>query len=97
MNKETEETEVKNPYNLTKEDILNTIRDIFKDNEEALKHLDSIINGLAGIKKLDTESPRSNSFILWMIPILLLFGPSFDELDKDLLKAIKNETDKAII
>lgn len=79
---------------LTKEEVLETIKNVFKDNEESLKHIDNIIGSLAEIKRLEINNPRSTSFATWILPILLLFGPNLSGLDKDLLNKVKDETDK---
>ena len=96
MNEEIKETEVENPIkDLTKEEILETIRNVFKDNEESLKHLDNIFDSIKEIKKLEVDNPKTASFGMWMLPILFMFGPNFRGLDKDLLKAVEDETSKA--
>lgn len=93
---EGEEKIAENPSDtLTKEEVLDTIRNTFKDNEESIKHIDNIISNLAEIKKLEVANPRSTSFMTWILPILLLFGPNFNGLDRDLLNRIEDETDKS--
>lgn len=52
MSEEIDEKKVDNSLSsLTKEEVLETIRSIFKDNEESLKYVDSIISNLVELKK----------------------------------------------
>ena len=93
MSAETKEGIVDNPLStLTKEEVIDTIKSVFKDNEEHLKHLNNIISNLAEIKRLEVKNPGSASFSTWLLPILLLFGPNCDGLDKDLLNRLENES-----
>lgn len=95
MEEENKEGTAENPLStLTKEEVLETIKRIFKDNEESLKYIDNIISNLVEIKRLEVSKPGSTSFATWILPILLLFGPSLDGLDKDLLNRVEDETDK---
>lgn len=52
---------------LTKEEVLETIRSIFKDNEESLKYVDSIISNLVELKKIsdaDSKAPEDMELVL---------------------------------
>lgn len=44
---------------LTKEEVLDTIKSVFKDNEESLKYIDNIINNLVELKRLSVANPTS--------------------------------------
>lgn len=92
--KAKEETVENSLDSLTKEEVLETIKNVFKDNEESLKHIDNIIGSLAEIKRLEISKPGSTSFATWILPILLLFGPGLSGLDKDLLNRVEDETNK---
>lgn len=95
MEEENKEGTAENQLStLTKEEVLETIKGIFKDNEESLKYIDNITSSLVEIKRLEANNPRSTSFATWILPILLVFGPSLDGLDKDLLNKVEDETDK---
>lgn len=62
---------------LTKEEVLDTIKSVFKDNEESLKYIDNIINNLVELKRLSVANPASTSLVTWILPILLLFTGSW--------------------
>lgn len=64
---------------LTKEEVLDTIKSIFKDNEESLKYIDNIISNLVELKRLSVANPTSTSLVTWIIPILLLFTDSWTD------------------
>ena len=78
MNEEIKETEAANVP--SKEEIIDAIKSTFKDNEEGLKLIDSIMSNLVELKKLDKSKPGSVSFRMWMMFIMFLFGmPSFEQ------------------
>lgn len=78
MNEETKETEAANVP--SKEEIIDAVKSAFKDNEEGLRLLDSIMSNLVELKKLDNSKPGSASFRMWMMFIMFLFGiPSFEQ------------------
>lgn len=78
MNEEIKETEAANVP--SKEEIIDAIRDAFKDNEEGLKLIDSIMSNLVELKKLDKSKPGSASFRMWIMFIMFLFGmPSLEQ------------------
>lgn len=79
---------------LTKEEVLDTIKSVFKDNEESLKYIDNIINNLVELKRLSVANPTSTSLVTWILPILLLFTGSWtNNQSEELLKEKEDETD----
>ena len=69
MNEETKETEAANVP--SKEEIIDAVKSAFKDNEEGLRLLDSIMSNLVELKKLDNSKPGSASFRMWMMFIIV--------------------------
>lgn len=79
---------------LTKEEVLDIIKSVFKDNEESLKYIDNIINNLVELKRLSVANPTSTSLVTWILPILLLFTGSWtNNQSEELLKEKEDETD----
>lgn len=79
---------------LTKEEVLETIRSVFKDNEESLKYINNIISNLVELKKLNVANPVSTSFMTWIPTILLMFAGSWvDNQSVELLKEKEDEAD----
>lgn len=79
---------------LTKEEVLDTIKSIFKDNEESLKYIDSIINNLVELKRLSIANPMTTSLMTWIPTILLLFTGSWvNNQSKELPKEKEDEAD----
>lgn len=73
----SEEIEDKTGYEVpTKEEMIETIKSAFKDNEEGLKLIDSIMNNLVKLKELERINPQSASFRMWMMYMLFLLGGS---------------------
>lgn len=81
MNEEVEKTEgTATPEVPSKEEIVDAIKSAFKDNEEGLKLIDSIMGNLVELKKLDNSKPGSASFRMWIMFIMFLFGmPSLEQ------------------
>ena len=78
MEEETNEEVVGSP--ITKEEIIDAIKESFKENEEGLKIVDSIMNNLVELKKLDNSKPGSASFRMWIMFLMFLFGiPSSEQ------------------
>lgn len=78
---------------LTKEEALETIRSIFKDNEESLRYIDNIISNLVELKKISVANPTSTSLMTWIPTILLLFTGSWaSNQGEELLKEREDET-----
>lgn len=95
MSEEIDKRTVDNSLSsLTKEEVLETIRSIFKDNEESLKYVDSIISNLVELKKISVANPMSTSLMTWIPTILLLFtGPWASNQGEELLKKEEDEPD----
>lgn len=95
MSEEIDEKVEDNSLNsLTKEEVLETIRSIFKDNEESLKYIDNIISNLVGLKRLSVTNPTSTSLMTWIPTILLLFTGSWaNNQSEELLKDEEDESD----
>lgn len=84
----SEKVEDNSLSSLTKEEVLETIKSIFMDNEESLKYINNIISNLVELKKISVANPMSTSFMTWIPTILLLFTGSWvsnqgDELLKE--------------
>lgn len=78
MDEKNKEEVPKTPLDtLTKEEVLETIRSVFKDNEESLKYIDGIINNLVELKRLSIANPMTTSLMTWIPTILLLFTGSW--------------------
>lgn len=83
MNEEIDEKSVDNSLSsLTEEEVLETIKSVFKDNEESLKYVDNIINNLVELKKLSVANPASTSFMTWIPIILLMYAGSWTNNQK---------------
>ena len=77
---------------LTKEEVLEPVKNVFKGNEESLKYIDSILNNLVELKKLEAANPQCTSLTRWILPILLMFTGSWaNNQSSELLKEKEDE------
>ena len=78
---------------MSQEELTEAIKNAFKDNEEGLKHVDSIMNSIVELQKLDKEKPGSAMFRIWIMFLLMLFGGTgFGFLDTELMKEKEDES-----
>lgn len=66
----------------SKEEIEEAIRKAFKDNEEGLKAIESIINNMVKLREMDKTDPSSSEFRLWLVFLVFLLG-GLDNVKKD--------------
>lgn len=78
MEEENKEEVTSNPP--TKEEIVDAIRNAFKDSEEGLKLVDNILSNFVELKRLESNNPGSTSFRMWLVFMMFLFGmPGFEQ------------------
>lgn len=79
---------------LTKEEVIAVIKDSFKNSDESLRYMDSIISNLTEPRRLEASNPRSISFLTWIFPVLMLFiGRGSEGQGKEPLKEERDEQD----
>lgn len=58
----------------SKEEMEEAIRKAFKDNEEGLKAIESIMNNMVKLREMDKTNPSSSAFRLWIMFLVFLLG-----------------------